>query len=78
MWRNTRVIGWIYIFTSLRVEPDPFTKTGGIVVFHEHREEGICKALIKEVQKRAKEIRNLLKSKYFSPRLHRRRDNISK
>jgi len=49
MWRNTRVIGWIYIFTSLRVEPDPFAKTGGIVVFHEHREEGICKALIKEV-----------------------------
>jgi N-acetylglutamate synthase-like GNAT family acetyltransferase len=49
------VIGWIHVFSALRLESDPFAEIGGLVVSSKQREKGIGKILLSEAEKWAKE-----------------------
>jgi GNAT superfamily N-acetyltransferase len=40
-----KVIGWIHVFISFRVESDPFVEIGGLVVSQSHRGQGIGELL---------------------------------
>ena len=52
---RTRVIGWIHVFASFRLESDPFVEIGGLVVSSEYRNKGIGKLLVKAAEKWAHE-----------------------
>jgi GNAT superfamily N-acetyltransferase len=49
------VIGWIHVFSTLRLESDPFAEIGGLVVSSKQRGKGIGKILVSEAEKWAKE-----------------------
>ena len=49
--KKTEVIGWIHVFTSLRLESDPFAEIGGLVVSSEHRNKGIGRMLVNAADK---------------------------
>jgi N-acetylglutamate synthase-like GNAT family acetyltransferase len=44
------VIGWIHVFTAMRVESKSFAEIGGIVVDSEYRNRGIGKKLLKQAE----------------------------
>ena len=48
------VIGWIHVFSTLRLESDPFAEIGGLVVSSRHRGNGVGKILVSEAEKWAK------------------------
>ena len=52
---KNEVIGWIHVFTSLRLESDPFAEIGGLVISSEHRNKGIGKMLVNAAEKWARE-----------------------
>jgi len=49
------VIGWIHVFSTLRLESDPFAEIGGLVVSSRHRGKGVGKILVREAEKWARE-----------------------
>lgn len=44
-----KVVGWIHGFYAVRVESDPFTEIGGLVVDEGHRRQQIGKLLVNKV-----------------------------
>ena len=48
------VIGWIHVFSTLRLESDPFAEIGGLVVSSKQRGKGVGKILVSEAEKWAK------------------------
>jgi GNAT superfamily N-acetyltransferase len=49
------VIGWIHVFSALRLESDPFAEIAGLVVSSKQRGRGVGKILVSEAEKWAKE-----------------------
>ncbi|GAA4212377.1 GNAT family N-acetyltransferase [Pedobacter jeongneungensis] len=52
---NSKVVGWIHGFYTLRIESDPFVEIGGLVVDAEYRNLKIGKQLIDRVKLWAKQ-----------------------
>jgi GNAT superfamily N-acetyltransferase len=48
------VIGWVHVFSALRLESDPFAEIGGLVVSSKQRGKGVGKILVSEAEKWAK------------------------
>jgi GNAT superfamily N-acetyltransferase len=48
------VIGWIHVFSALRLESDPFAEIGGLVVSSKQQGRGVGKILVSEAEKWAK------------------------
>ncbi len=40
------VVGWIHVFTTLRVESGPFVEIGGFIISEQHQRQGIGKRLL--------------------------------
>jgi GNAT superfamily N-acetyltransferase len=45
---DNKVVGWMHIFYTVRVESSPFCEIAGLVVDEQQREKGIGKLLIQE------------------------------
>jgi GNAT superfamily N-acetyltransferase len=50
VFEDDLVVGWIYVFTVMRLESEPFAEIGGIVVDSEYRNRGIDKKLLKQAE----------------------------
>ena len=48
---DSKVIGWIHVFYTVRLESAPFCEIAGLVVGEQYRGKGAGKLLIKEVKK---------------------------
>lgn len=48
---NGKVIGWLHVFSTLRIESDSFCEIGGIVVDESSRNQGVGRKLIHAAQK---------------------------
>jgi GNAT superfamily N-acetyltransferase len=46
---DIKVIGWIHGFYTFRVESEPFTEIGGMVVDENYRREGIGRMLVNKI-----------------------------
>lgn len=46
---NEKVVGWIHGFYAVRVESDPFTEIGGLVVDEHYRRQNIGKMLVNKI-----------------------------
>jgi len=46
---DEKIIGWIHGFYTVRVESDPFTEIGGLVVDENYRRQNIGKLLINKI-----------------------------
>lgn len=45
------VIGWIHVFSAMRLTSKPFAEIGGIVVAEDYRRQGIGKSLLANAEK---------------------------
>lgn len=46
---NEKLVGWIHGFYTVRVESDPFTEIGGLVVDKDYRRKNIGKLLVDKI-----------------------------
>lgn len=46
---NEKVVGWIHGFYAVRVESDPFTEIGGLVVDENYRRQNIGRLLVNKI-----------------------------
>lgn len=44
--RENKIIGWIHVFRTIRLESKPFVEIGGLVVDEKYRSKGIGRKLI--------------------------------
>lgn len=47
---DDKVVGWIHVLVTMRLESEPFAEIGGIVVDADHRNQGIGKSLLRRTE----------------------------